>query len=397
MSTIAPATPIGLLSSNHRTSSILASLVQPTLTTTSQSPIQSQAPVAPTVGPTPPVIHTAASSQYQPPAAPIIPQSQPRPPTTQSQPATHTVSHPSATSSASPSISSTQLPVWSTDTVNPTIHPFTSAVGPTVPVPSSPLEVFQLFLTANLVEEIVDQTNRYAEEIMDPEAFSLWNPITNEDIQAFIGFSILMGINILSATEDYWKKDPVYNYAPISTRISRDRFREISRYLHFVDNTTLAPRGSPNHDRLGKIRPILEQFQQQFSATYNPNREIAIDEAMIKFQGHSSLKQYMPMKPIKRGIKVWVLADSRNGYFSRLEVYTGKKVGYTENHLGARVVKDLVEDLEGKWHHAYFDNFFTSYNLLADLEKRGVYACGTARKDRRGFPAELKGIKFKNR
>ena len=46
---------------------------------------------------------------------------------------------------------------------------------------------------------------------------------------------------------------------------------------------------------------------------------------MIKFQGRSSLKQYMPKKPIKRGIKVWVLGDSSNGYFSQLEVYTGKK------------------------------------------------------------------------
>ena len=45
---------------------------------------------------------------------------------------------------------------------------------------------------------------------------------------------------------------------------------------------------------------------------------------MIKFQGRSSLKQYMPKKPIKRGINVWVLGDSNNGYFSRFEVYSGR-------------------------------------------------------------------------
>ena len=71
---------------------------------------------------------------------------------------------------------------------------------------------------------------------------------------------------------------------------------------------------------------------------YNPGRELAVDEAMIKFQGRSSLKQYLPKKPIKRGIKVWVLADSSNGYFSRLEVYTGKKGDRVEEGLGARVV-----------------------------------------------------------
>ena len=34
--------------------------------------------------------------------------------------------------------------------------------------------------------------------------------------------------------------------------------------------------------------------------------ECAIDEAMVKYKGRSSLKQYLPMKPIKRGFKVWV-------------------------------------------------------------------------------------------
>ncbi len=45
-----------------------------------------------------------------------------------------------------------------------------------------------------------------------------------------------------------------------------------------------------------------------------------------------------------RGIKVWVLADSDNGYFCRLQVYTGKKGITTENNLGSRVVKDLTFD-----------------------------------------------------
>ena len=51
------------------------------------------------------------------------------------------------------------------------------------------------------------------------------------------------------------------------------------------------------------------------------------------------------MKPIKRGIKLWVLADE-NGLFSRFEVYTGKKDG-VEHSLGARVVKDLTKDFQG--------------------------------------------------
>ena len=89
----------------------------------------------------------------------------------------------------------------------------------------------------------------------------------------------------------------------------------------------------------------------------------------------------MTKKPVKRGTKVWVLGDSETGYFSKFDVYCGKGTS-PEKSLGARVVKTLTEPLKGKFHHVYFDNFFTSAELLMDLEKDGVYACGTARKDR---------------
>ena len=107
------------------------------------------------------------------------------------------------------------------------------------------------------------------------------------------------------------------------------------------------------------------------------------------------MKQYIPMKPIKRGIKVWVLGDSTNSYFSRFQVYTGRQ----ENHevgLGAHVVKTLTSDLKNKYHHVYFDNFFTSVQLLEQVEE-GIYSCGAARKDRKGFPLALKAHGLKER
>jgi len=89
---------------------------------------------------------------------------------------------------------------------------------------------------------------------------------------------------------------------------------------------------------------------------------------------------------------VRVLGDSHNGYFSKLQVYTGA-VDSLEKGLGSRVVKELTARLHRKYHHTYFDNF-TSQQLLVDLEKDGVYGCGTARKDRRGFPEMLKSVKL---
>ena len=69
---------------------------------------------------------------------------------------------------------------------------------------------------------------------------------------------------------------------------------------------------------------------------------------------------------------MWVRVDSQNSYFSQFEVYTEKEKGAVVHQLGARVVKDLTKELQGKWHHVYFDNFFKSFSLLSDLEKSGI-------------------------
>ena len=99
----------------------------------------------------------------------------------------------------------------------------------------------------------------------------------------------------------------------------------------------------------------------------------------------------MPMKPVRRGIKTWVLADATNGYISAMQVYTGKKAGSVpERGLGYRVVTDLVRDLQGKKYHIFCDNFFTSVRLARDLLDNELYLCGTTRSNRTDFPADLK-------
>ena len=307
-----------------------------------------------------------------------------------------TVANP--TSRSTNPVQPTSQPTSWSSTLHPvTINPFTSPVGPAVPIAASPLDVFTLFFSSDLMEEITNESNKYAKQVMGDEMFSKWNRMTVEELKAFLGFHILMAMNHLPSLDDYWRRDPLLHYAPIADRITRDRYRELSRYLHFSDNDALVSRGSPGYDRLGKVRPVINHLWKKFAELYQPHCEVAIDEAMIKFQGRSCLKQYNPMKPVKRGIKVWVLADSHNGYFQKFQVYTGKEGNRVEHGLGERVVKTLTAELHGKHHHAFFDNFFTSEKLMQDLLADGVYACGTARKDRRGFPPTLKQAKLPTR
>jgi hypothetical protein len=56
---------------------------------------------------------------------------------------------------------------------------------------------------------------------------------------------------------------------------------------------------------------------------------------MIPFKGPSSIKQYLPLKPVKRGFKVWAMADALNGYLYDFNVYTG-----------ATPSENILQDLE---------------------------------------------------
>ena len=181
---------------------------------------------------------------------------------------------------------------------------------------------------------IVTQSNLYA---MGEEKYSEWVKVSVEELQAYFGLRILMGIVKLPALSMYWSKDTALNQHEVTSRISRNRFQEITRYIHFADNSTLTQRGQPGYDRLGKVRPVMEALEERFLANYSPNCEQAVDEAMIPFQGRSSLKQYLPAKPVKRGIKVWCRADSHN---SEIQVYMGQSAtGEREVNLRGRAVQ----------------------------------------------------------
>jgi len=100
---------------------------------------------------------------------------------------------------------------------------------------------------------------------------------------------------------------------------------------------------------------------------------------MIKFKGRSSIKQYQLLKPTKRGYKIWVLAESSTGYVYNFQIYTGKDV-----------VMSLIDGIGLKNRHLFFDNYFTSLQLLHKLRVRKFSATGTIRSDRKYFPAEFK-------
>ena len=286
---------------------------------------------------------------------------------------------------------------WTKQLTSIKVEAFANVSGPTTILPEASKEIdfFHLLFTPDLYQEIADETNRYAASKIVQSPDPLWRPTNAEEIRAYIAIQIIMAIVYCPDDSLYFTSDELYRATSISERITRDRYRKLNQYFHVCDNTNNPRSGQPGHDKLSHVRPLIDYLKDKFATEYLPHKEVTVDEAMISYTGRLGFKQYMPLKPTKRGVKVWVRADPHNGYVQKFDVYVGKQAGVVETGLGDKVVKDLTRDLFHKYHHVYCDNYFTSVALFDYLLDNDTYACGTVRTNRKGLPDD-KAVKLKN-
>ena len=189
----------------------------------------------------------------------------------------------------------------------------------------SPLQVFaETYSLGCLLTLIKVQSERYAEQ--NGRVYET----TIDELAAFLGINILMGINRLPAIKDYWSLEEGLGNPLIQKAMTRSRFFEILQNMHFSDNLqNLPPRDSEQYDRAWKLRPLFDHLLKHFQEAMQPESHQSIDEHMCKFEGKSLMWQYMKNNPIKWGFKFWIRCGSKSGYLYELDMYLGKK-GNTE-------------------------------------------------------------------
>ena len=271
---------------------------------------------------------------------------------------------------------------------------FQYPTGPTARTKSAKtvLETFQLFFTTVVMQSILSQTKQYA------ASKGLNCDIFVEEILAFVGLNIAMGLLRLPQVSNYWSTIEIFQTPWFPSIMPRDRFFFLLRCIHLVDNTQQKKKGEEGYDPLFKVRPIIDHLAAVFPQYYYPARELAVDEMMIGTRCRISFLQYLPKKPTKFGIKVWVNSESKTGYVVGFQVYIGaaaKDNDDTSRGLAHRVVMDLMQPFLGKGHKLFVDNFYTSIPLFSELLKHSTYATGTTVTRRKKFPEGLKLMKNK--
>lgn len=242
----------------------------------------------------------------------------------------------------------------------------------------SPFELWKQIFDERMMDLIFQQTLLYATRDKNEKDFIL----DRNEIYRFLGILLISGYHSLPNEIDYWSNQPDLGVSVVSQSMSRNRFMSIKRNLHLADNQHLE-----SGNKAAKVQPVYDILNQNLTKFGIWDCNLSIDESMVPYFGKSSLKMFIRGKPIRFGFKLWALC-APNGYPYRLQIYTGRDANNSSEPLGTRVVKSMVEVMSNssnvESHKLYFDNFFTSYDLLSMLKEAKVKATGTIRQYRTG-------------
>ena len=158
---------------------------------------------------------------------------------------------------------------------------FRQSVGPATVLPraATALDFFKLLFSMNIVNRIVVETNKYAQQQYEAAGkdFESFQLVTKEEFMAFIGIFIAMGLHRLPSICDYWSTDWVLGVPSLVCCMPRHCAEKIFQYLYPNDNTNMVPKGNPGFDKLFKVRPFIDSIRANFLHEYSPGENQSID------------------------------------------------------------------------------------------------------------------------
>ena len=239
------------------------------------------------------------------------------------------------------------------------------------------VEIFETIFTPEVFHLIQVETLRYAKDVKNDPLFSL----SDGELKAFLGILLYSGYCTFPSERMYWSEDSDLKHPIIRDAMSRPRYMKIKSYLHLQDNAKMT---AGNTDRAFKVRPLLDIINRSFQQYGVFHNKLSVDEMIVRYYGHNSLKQFIRGKPIRFGFKLWAICGS-DGYCHKFDLYCGKeqRPDLRDQPLGSRVVLDMISVIsDPRGHELFFDNLFTSRTLRDELKSRGIRATGTVRENR---------------
>lgn len=258
-------------------------------------------------------------------------------------------------------------------------------ISPDIKKGQTPLQIFQKLFPPSLFMYIAQCTNERIQMLSvenknkkrkREKKGKEYENTSSGEIKKLMGCMLIMSYNHVPSISNYWSTHPSLGNQSIKKAFSRDRFQLLFSKMYFA-----SPQKPDHCSKTYYIDDVAQCLKERFRKARQDSCCQSIDESMTKFKGRSALKQYMPLKPVKRGIKMWLRCDSYTGYTYDFNIYTGRETEQTEGTLGERVVTALSSTISEKNVALCFDRFFTSVNLLKTLDYPALGTCISNRKN----------------
>lgn len=240
----------------------------------------------------------------------------------------------------------------------------------------NPIDFFRRYITNEVFDQFVLYTNMYALQ----KTVKGWKSTHVAELEILFGLHILVGNLKLPQLSLYWNRD--ISLQMFTENMSYKRFCSLRNNLHITDLSQKPPN---NNDRLYHVRPLIHAVRNRCLALV-PEKILAVDEAIIPFKGQLNIKQYIRGKPCPWGIKMFLLCG-KSGCAYDFFVYQGSGTELDEKTVkmfgfGAAAVLHLTNNIKSEGHEIYFDNYFTTYQLIEILDQKKINCAGTIRINR---------------
>ncbi|XP_067122083.1 piggyBac transposable element-derived protein 4-like [Centruroides vittatus] len=175
-------------------------------------------------------------------------------------------------------------------------------------------ECWNLFVTDDILDTIVIHTNQQIQKVQPHyERERDANTTDLQEIKALIGLFYLAAYKKVNRchVNEMWTMDGT-GFEIARTAMSERRFRFLLANLRFDDKQTRGER--LKFDKLAAVRTFLDVFTNNCIKNYNVSEYCTVDEKLEGFRGRCGFRQYIPSKPNKYGIKIFLLVDSKTFY-----------------------------------------------------------------------------------
>uniref|UniRef100_A0A1Y1M9S5 PiggyBac transposable element-derived protein domain-containing protein n=1 Tax=Photinus pyralis TaxID=7054 RepID=A0A1Y1M9S5_PHOPY len=251
-----------------------------------------------------------------------------------------------------------------------------------IPGDREPIDYFRAIFDDEILNLMVTATNQYAEEMLlspGQSRITEWKPVTPQEMLIFVALVLHTGTLKLDRLRDYWKDNRLFNLKSFSQHMDRDRFLLLMDCLSFSQKLE-----EPSTDRLHKVRPMIDFFNNKMAATFYPDKELSLDEPMFLQPGRFIFRSHFRDKHLRYGIYLHTLTGP-HGVILKLFLHPG----YAGKARAIKVVLKLLENYLDVGHSVYLDKYYNSYALAEELGRRKTHCTGPLNTLRKGNPRDV--------